>query len=226
MVSKKSLAVVAAVAATGFAGIAGMQAVSAQADNTTGSPAGSAASGPAALIQKLAEKFNLNQDEVKAVFDEERQSRETERETERSERLQQAVDDGDITAEQKAAIEAKQKELKAAMDTERQALESWAIDNDIDAKYLMMSGPRGGGQTANNDRLQQAVDAGDITAEQKTLIEQKAKELQTKREASHTDLEKWATDNDIDQKYLMGGMKGGMMGAGHRGGPNGGPHIE
>lgn len=213
MVSKKSLAVAAAVAATGFASIAGMQAVSAQTD----SPTGSSTSGPAALIQKIAEKFNLNQDEVKAVFDEERQARETEHEAERAAELQSAVDAGDITAEQKSAIEAKQKELKAAMESERQALETWATDNGIDAKYLMMGGPRGDDSKAST-RLQEAVDAGEITAEQKSLIEQKAKELQTKRETSRSELETWATDNGIDQKYLMGGKMGG--------GPRGGPRAE
>jgi hypothetical protein len=69
----------------------------------------------------------------------------------------------------------------------------------------------------NSTRLQSLVDKGTITADQKTKIEAKQKELQTKRDAERTELEKWATDNGIDAKYLMGGG----MGRGGKGGPMG-----
>jgi hypothetical protein len=76
-----------------------------------------------------------------------------------------------------------------------------------------MFGDKRGGDGDSN-RLQNAVDAGTITAEQKTLIENKQKELQTKRDADREALKKWASDNKIDESYLMG-----MRGGGH--GPKG-----
>ena len=160
------------------------------------------------LVDRLVEKFDLNKTEVQAVFDEEREARNAERQAEMSERLQDAVDDGDITAEQKTLIEKKLKELQAAREKQRTELEKWAEDNDIDAKYMMGRGPGG-----SDARLQDAVDDGDITAAQKTLIEEKSDELEEARETQRAELEQWAEDNDIDERYLMGGgMKGGHGG--------------
>lgn len=84
-------------------------------------------------------------------------------------------------------------------------------------------------------RLQKLVDAGTITADQKTKIEAKFKELQTAREADRgslkdltkeerkakmdaqrTELEAWAKDNGIDVTKLQGifmkGVNGRHMG--------------
>jgi hypothetical protein len=160
------------------------------------------------LAEKIASKFNLDQGEVKAVFEENRSAREAERQAEISDRLQQAVDDGDMTVQQKTLIEGKMNQLQTARETERTNLEKWAADNNIDMKYVM----HGHG---HEDRLQQAVDDGDITADQKKLIEQKQQQLEDARDAMKDELEKWAEDNDIDQKYLMFG------GHGMRGGPGG-----
>lgn len=107
------------------------------------------------LAEKIASKFNLDQGEVKAVFEENRSAREAERQAEISDRLQQAVDDGDITADQKKLIEQKQQQLEDARDAMKDELEKWAEDNDIDQKYLMFGGhgmrggpggPGGGGR--------------------------------------------------------------------------------
>ncbi len=79
--------------------------------------------------------------------------------------------------------------------------------------------------------LQAKVDAGTITATQKTLIENKIKELDAERQAnrdqnlthdqmqskmqvSRTALEQWATDNGIDIKLVMPGGGHGRGGAG------------
>jgi prophage DNA circulation protein len=80
--------------------------------------------------------------------------------------------------------------------------------------------------------LQAKVDAGTITAAQKTLIENKLKEIEADREtnkdstltqaerqakmqAPRAALEKWATDNGIDIKMIMPLGKGhGGMGRG------------
>lgn len=120
--------------------------------------------GSESLIDKIATKFNLNKDEVKALFDEERTEREAQMKTKQEERLNTLVSEGKITADQKAKIIAKQEELKtkreanrdamkdktdaerkAAMEKERTELEQWAKDNGIDTQYLRMLGGRGPG---------------------------------------------------------------------------------
>ena len=77
-----------------------------------------------------------------------------------------------------------------------------------------------------SSRLDEAVTAGDITAEQKTLILAKKTEIETKiqdiknkaltaserateMQTLRTDVEKWATDNKIPVQYVMGFGKGG-----------------
>jgi len=108
------------------------------------------------LVQKLADKFGLNKDDVQAVFDEAHASREAEMETKYEERLTQLVSDGKITEDQKTLILAKHKDLEAnrkaemdsfksmtaderktAMDAKRTELENWAKENNIDVHYLM-----------------------------------------------------------------------------------------
>jgi hypothetical protein len=114
------------------------------------------------LIQKIATKFGLNTSDVQAVFDQDRTDQEAQQETDYEARLTQAVTDGKITEAQKQLILTKHKELeasrqnqmqnmqgktdterKAAMESERTALETWAKENNIDMSYLM--GGRGMG---------------------------------------------------------------------------------
>lgn len=206
----KPLAIAGVVTTVGLASVTGIGIASAQSSTT------SSGSGASSLIDKLASKFNLNKDEVKAVFDQEKADREAEHQAEITKRLETAVKDGKITAEQKTLIETKLKDLQTERENERAELEKWASDNKIDAKYLMMGGPRGGDGESNH--LQTAVDNGEITADQKSLIEKKQAELKTQRESKRTALEKWASDNKIDSKYLM--MFGGRGPGGH-GGPDG-----
>jgi len=97
------------------------------------------------LAERIATKFNLNKADVQSVFDSYQTEKQTERQAENSTRLQALVDKGTITADQKAKIEAKQKELQTARESERTALEKWATDNGIDEKYLMGGGMGGRG---------------------------------------------------------------------------------
>ena len=164
------------------------------------------------IVERIATKFGLKEADVQAVFDEDRTAREAERSAVLSDRLQDAVDEGKITAEQKASIEAKITEEQSAREAERTALQQWAKDNNIDMKYLM-----GGGRHGNTDYLDNAVADGDITAEQQKLIEEKRAEIEAEREAARDELEQWAEDNDIDLEYVrfaggrgMGGGPGGM----------------
>lgn len=186
-----------AVVATSLAGFS-----SASAQTATGSDS---------LAEKIASRFNLNQDEVEAVFDEAHQEREAEREVMTSDRLQKAVDSDELTVEQKTLIENKLKEVHEEREAERENLKSWADENNIDRQYIVGGYGHGGAY-----RLERAAEDGDITADQKKLIEQKQQELKDARDAMRDELEKWAEDNNIDQKYLK------LGGHGKRGGPGGG----
>jgi hypothetical protein len=187
-------------------------AVSAIAVGVTSFASAESGSNSNSLVDRIANKFNLNKDEVKAVFNEEHAARAAERLADVSQDLQKDVDAGDLTADQKTLIETKLKEIQTAREAQRAELDAWAEDNNIDAKYIMMGGRHG---DASN-RLQDAVDDGDITAEQKTLIEAKQKEFQTARETQRTALEQWAKDNGIDTDYLHMGGKGEHRGGGPR----------
>ena len=161
------------------------------------------------LVDKVASKFNLNKQDVQAVFDEERQAHQQEQKANKSADLQSKVDDGTITADQKAAIEKKLEEMHASREQSKTALEDWAKQNNIDVKYVMMGG-RGGMQSS---RLQKAVDSGAITADQKAKIEQKQQEMKAAFEAERRSMQKWATDNGIDESVIMrGDGNGGKMG--------------
>ena len=136
---KKSLLVAGAVASIGLAGVTGVGAVSAATTNNSDS-----------LITKIAQKFNLKEDDVEAVVDEHRTEMMTQRQTERkaqlAERLQTAVDDGKLTAEQKTALEAKIAEHDAERQTEREQMRTWAEEQGIDLSEVMPGGGGHGGQ--------------------------------------------------------------------------------
>ncbi|MFA6982069.1 MAG: hypothetical protein WC243_03550 [Patescibacteria group bacterium] len=113
------------------------------------------------LVQKLVDKFNLSQEEVDTVVSEYQAERRTEMQNRFQERLDQEVEAGNITSEQREKIMAKHEEMqnemigqqgltsderKAKMDEHRSELEKWAEENGIDVQYLMGFGPgkRGG----------------------------------------------------------------------------------
>ncbi len=112
----------------GLAGMASAQSTS----NSTG------------IIDKIATKFNLNKSDVQAVFDTNKTEQKAARHEKMSDKLQELVDKGAITADQKAKITAKWAEQKTKRDEARTELEKWASDNGIDAKYVMHGVGRGG----------------------------------------------------------------------------------
>lgn len=147
---KKSLIVAGATIAVGASVLGGVSAVSA-ATNTDGRDT---------LADKIASKFNLNKDEVKAVFEENKAEHQAEHKAKVEENLSQAVTDGKLTEDQKSKITAKMDELKTQFESERDAmkdktheerkavmeqrrteLEKWATDNGIPTEYLKFAGP-------------------------------------------------------------------------------------
>jgi hypothetical protein len=99
------------------------------------------------FVQKLVEKFNLNEDEVKTFFEEERQEHQQameqnreEKQQNQEERLNQAVEDGVITEEQKEALQNKQEEMRQEQEQERkqhqEEMQAWFEEQGIDPETL------------------------------------------------------------------------------------------
>ncbi len=110
------------------------------------------------LIQKIAQRFNLNQADVQQVFDQNKTHRRNQRQQNLTDKLTQAVKEGKITEAQKQAIIAKFADLKnnradfknltpdqrkQAMDQKKTDMHSWATQNGIDLDTLksILGGP-------------------------------------------------------------------------------------
>ena len=98
------------------------------------------------MMQNIAQRFNLNEDEVANFFKEQRETRMEERKATREEQLNQAVSEGKITEEQKNALLTKMEERKAQRQTHREEMQAWAEENGIDLSVLNLGkkGPEGG----------------------------------------------------------------------------------
>lgn len=114
------------------------------------------------IIERLAARFGLDQTEVGQVFEEVRTERQAQRQAEIETRLQEAVDNGQITTEQKQLILDKHQEMgqfqrgqqgnwKELSPGERQAqaeqhraeIETWCQENGIDVELFHQFGPQG-----------------------------------------------------------------------------------
>jgi len=200
MLTKKSLLIAGAVTTLGLAGAFGTHAAFATHNMNNDE-----------LVEKIATKFNLNEADVQAVFDEYKSDQEAER---TSEYLQKLVDKGKITAQQKTLIEDKLSELRDKKNQEMADLRAWADANGIsDVDYITK-----GLFKKDSDYLQKLVSDGKITAEQKTAIEAKQAELKQKYDTAKAELKQWLKDNNIDEKYLQ------MNGWGRNDGSHGGHH--
>ena len=107
----------------------------------------------------VVERFNLNADEVQEVFEEAREEKKAELQVRFEERLNQAVDEGKVTEEQKEAILAKKAEMREkheelkdlsleerheAMKALQEEFKSWADENGIDLNQFFWCGGRKG----------------------------------------------------------------------------------
>lgn len=109
---------------------------------------------PQSIIQRIAQRFNLSEADVKTVFEQERQEHQAQMKAELETRLTQAVTDGKINQEQKAAILNKfadmkadkvdpgqfknltKEQRKAEMDQKKADLEAWAKDSGLTLEVL------------------------------------------------------------------------------------------
>lgn len=160
MAVKKLALISGSLAAVGIASLVGVGAVSAQ----------SATGQNDSIVSKIAQKFNLNKDEVQQVFDEDRTEHEEERQAELKTKLDQAVTNGKITADQETKLLAKLAEMKAdrpdfknmtdaereaartQMEAKRTAFEAWLKENNIPTDLVPQGGPKGpGGPSSHSD---------------------------------------------------------------------------
>jgi len=124
----------------------------------------SKAFGPAdhdSLIQKLAERFNLNREEVEEFFEQQKQQHQEEMKAREEERLNQLVGDGKLTQAQKNALIAKREEWRRenadmgekfrnmsweerqqVMKEHREEMDKWLEENGIDWEVLREYGPK------------------------------------------------------------------------------------
>lgn len=158
---KRHLAAIGAVTAISAAGFTGVQIANAATDTS------STATHPmSSLVDAVASKFNLNKTDVQAVFDEQRDKMESEREADVKGQVAQLVSDGKITQDQADKINKKRAELKterdanrtsretlskterkAKMDERKAAIDTWLEQNSIDKQYayLLIGGHGHGG---------------------------------------------------------------------------------
>lgn len=106
------------------------------------------------IVDKLAEKFNLNKDEVKKVFDEQKAEHQVEHKQKLEEKLNQAVKDGKLSEDQKTKLLAKMEEMqkqreenrqqtKEQREAKRQEFKTWAEQNGINLDEVLPM-PEGG----------------------------------------------------------------------------------
>lgn len=104
------------------------------------------------LVSKIAQKFNLNKDDVQAVFDQAHKEKEAKMKAEMETNLTKAVTNGKITESQKQAIMEKfgtpfqikiekgdnlsEDDLHAKMKQHREDMEQWAQSIGLDLKTV------------------------------------------------------------------------------------------
>jgi len=116
------------------------------------------------IVAQFAERFDLDEDEVFDFIEELKDEHAAEMEANFEERLDELVEDGEITDDQKAAILEKKEEMqqfrqdmedmtvadaREAVKDIKQEMQDWADENDLDLKGLFpeaaeKAGQRGG----------------------------------------------------------------------------------
>ncbi len=122
---KKVTYALAAVALLGAIGYSTTIAV-VRADTTSNHP----------MIQALAERFGLNEDEVEEALDEIRADHFAKMQQAHEDRLNQAVEDGVITEDQKSALMEKHEEMAQEREQNRDEMRTWFEEQGIDEEAL------------------------------------------------------------------------------------------
>jgi len=150
---KKSLIIGAGVATIGVAGITGVASASALSTTTSSSGSSTSSSVDSSLIDKLAVKFNLNKEQVKAVFDANRSDHQAAMKASRTAALKVDLSSGKITQAQYDYIVAAQADIdtlmssagspdtqsatvKASIKTKIDALRTWMKSQNLNLSNL------------------------------------------------------------------------------------------
>jgi len=88
------------------------------------------------MIEQLSERFNLNEDEVNQAVDEFRQERQNEMQARHEDHLNQAVQDGVITNDQKQALLNKHEEIRQEREKKWTKMQAWMEESGIDFQAL------------------------------------------------------------------------------------------
>ena len=99
------------------------------------------------IVEKLAEKLNVSNSDVNTAFDEVHQEKRQEAQERFEQQLDQAVEDGKITKEQKEVLLKKNTEIQEQQEEVmelKQDLKNWADENDVDLRNVMGKGSKGG----------------------------------------------------------------------------------
>jgi len=88
------------------------------------------------MAEELSSKLNVSEDQVTSALDQIRTDRQKERQEQVSSKLDEAVTDGVITADQKQKILDKQAEERTQMQNHRTEMQKWFADNGIDSDKI------------------------------------------------------------------------------------------
>ncbi len=88
------------------------------------------------LMDRIVERFNLNEDEVDATIEEYRNEKREQNWSDREAKLQQAVEDGVITAEQKQMLINKHQEMWEERGQHREEMQKWMEESGINFEAL------------------------------------------------------------------------------------------
>jgi len=88
--------------------------------------------GRGGMINQLTERFNLDENEVDQAIDDFRAERQTEMQASQEERLDQVVEDGVITEEQKNMLIKKHEEMRQERMQRREEMKTWMEESGID----------------------------------------------------------------------------------------------
>ena len=88
------------------------------------------------FVERLVERFNLNESDVQTFFDEQRVEHHQAMLQNREERLNQAVSDGVITEAQKEALTNKWEEMQQERQLHREEMQKWFEEQGIDTEVL------------------------------------------------------------------------------------------
>ena len=89
-----------------------------------------------AMTEQLSEKLGVDQSKVESAMQEIRTEHQAEEKAARDAKLDQAVEDGVLTEDQKTTLIQKRDQMREQMQQQRQEMQQWMKDQNIDADKL------------------------------------------------------------------------------------------